>query len=75
MRASATSHARLLLRASGMGSCQVAGIMNGTTNFMLSAMEARGVDYADILAEAQANGYAEGESPLNVSPPPPPAQH
>jgi hypothetical protein len=34
--------------------------MNGTTNFMLSAMESRGVDYADILAEAQRLGYAEG---------------
>jgi homoserine dehydrogenase len=34
--------------------------MNGTTNFMLSAMESRGVDYADILSEAQSKGFAEG---------------
>ena len=39
---------------------QIAGIMNGTTNFMLSAMETRGVDYGEILAEAQAKGFAEG---------------
>ena len=39
---------------------RVSGILNGTTNFMLSAMESRGVSYADILKEAQDAGFAEG---------------
>lgn len=34
--------------------------MNGTTNFMLSKMEAEGANYADVLKEAQDLGYAEG---------------
>ena len=37
---------------------EVRGIVNGTTNFILSAME-RGMDYASALAEAQRLGYAE----------------
>lgn len=34
--------------------------MNGTTNFMLSKMEAEGANYEDVLKEAQDLGYAEG---------------
>jgi hypothetical protein len=33
--------------------------MNGTTNFMLTKMES-GADYGEVLAEAQALGFAEG---------------
>ena len=40
---------------------QICGIMNGTTNFMLSKMESDGADYGDVLKEAQDLGYAEGE--------------
>jgi homoserine dehydrogenase len=37
------------------------GIVNGTTNHILSAMAAGGRSYADVLAEAQAAGYAEAD--------------
>jgi len=37
----------------------VRGIVNGTTNYILSAMTDEGRDYADALAAAQAAGYAE----------------
>jgi homoserine dehydrogenase len=37
------------------------GIVNGTTNYMLSAMSETGADYADVLAEAQRLGYAEAD--------------
>jgi homoserine dehydrogenase len=39
----------------------VRGIVNGTTNSILSAMTMDGRDYADALAEAQAAGYAEAD--------------
>ena len=35
------------------------GILNGTTNFILTAMADAGRDYADVLAEAQRRGFAE----------------
>jgi homoserine dehydrogenase len=41
------------------------GILNGTTNYILSAMAA-GRDYADVLAEAQAQGYAEADPTADV---------
>ena len=37
----------------------VTAIINGTTNFMLTAMAQEGADYEDVLAEAQRLGYAE----------------
>jgi len=39
----------------------VEGILNGTTNYMLSEMTARYADYADVLKEAQKLGYAEAD--------------
>ena len=45
----------------------VGGILNGTTNFMLDAMQTSGVDYAEILAEAQRLGYAEADPSADVS--------
>jgi homoserine dehydrogenase len=39
----------------------VRGIVNGTTNYILSAMTDDGRDYADVLAAAQAAGYAEAD--------------
>jgi homoserine dehydrogenase len=39
----------------------VRGIVNGTTNHILSAMAGGGRAYADVLAEAQAAGYAEAD--------------
>ena len=38
---------------------EVMGIVNGTTNYILSKMTAENADFADVLAEAQAHGYAE----------------
>ena len=38
---------------------QVSGIMNGTTNYILSKMESEGCDYSAVLKEAQDLGYAE----------------
>lgn len=35
------------------------GIVNGTTNYILTKMSRDGADFADVLAEAQAHGYAE----------------
>jgi len=44
----------------------VAGIINGTTNFILSEMRARGLPFADVLAEAQRLGYAEADPTFDV---------
>lgn len=43
------------------------GIVNGTTNFILSAMAERGEPFAQALAEAQRLGYAEADPTLDVS--------
>jgi len=45
---------------SGAGVTCIQGIVNGTTNYILSQMDA-GAAYADALAEAQAKGYAEAD--------------
>ncbi|RRJ85228.1 homoserine dehydrogenase [Aestuariirhabdus litorea] len=44
----------------------VAGIINGTGNFILSEMREKGRDFADVLAEAQALGYAEADPTFDV---------
>ncbi|MGC5247993.1 homoserine dehydrogenase [Gordonia sp. DT219] len=45
---------------------RVAGIVNGTTNFILSAMDETGADYAETLAEAGRLGYAEADPTADV---------
>jgi homoserine dehydrogenase len=45
---------------------RVAGIVNGTTNFILSAMESTGAGYADALEEAGRLGYAEADPTADV---------
>jgi homoserine dehydrogenase len=45
---------------------RVRGIVNGTTNFILSAMAAEGRDYAEVLADAQTRGYAEADPTADV---------
>jgi homoserine dehydrogenase len=45
---------------------RVAGIVNGTTNFILSAMTASGASYADALEEATRLGYAEADPSSDV---------
>ena len=44
----------------------IAGIMNGTTNYILSRMDTEGADYADVLADAQRLGYAEADPSADV---------
>ena len=45
---------------------RVMGIVNGTTNYMLTSMSEEGCDYATALAEAQALGYAEADPAADV---------
>ncbi|MDG0971809.1 MAG: homoserine dehydrogenase [Porticoccaceae bacterium] len=44
----------------------LAGIINGTTNFILSEMDSKGRDFADVLVEAQEKGYAEADPTFDV---------
>lgn len=45
---------------------RVMGIVNGTTNFILSAMTSDGASYDDVLVEAQRLGYAEADPTADV---------
>ncbi|UYP20336.1 homoserine dehydrogenase [Rhodococcus sp. Z13] len=45
---------------------RVVGIVNGTTNYILSAMDETGADYAETLAEASRLGYAEADPTADV---------
>lgn len=45
---------------------RVAGIVNGTTNYILSEMDSTGADYASALADASALGYAEADPTADV---------
>lgn len=45
---------------------EVMGIVNGTTNYMLDKMTTEGADFAAVLAEAQAKGYAEADPTADV---------
>ena len=45
---------------------QLLGIVNGTTNFILTKMYQEGAEYADVLAEAQRLGYAEADPTADV---------
>ncbi len=42
------------------------GIVNGTSNYILTRMKLEGAEFADVLREAQARGYAEAEPSLDV---------
>lgn len=42
------------------------GILNGTTNYILTKMETEGADFGDVLKEAQAKGYAEADPTNDV---------
>lgn len=44
----------------------VAGIINGTTNFILSEMRSRGLSFGEVLAEAQRLGYAEADPTFDI---------
>jgi homoserine dehydrogenase len=44
----------------------IAGIINGTTNFILSEMRAKGLDFDIVLKEAQRLGYAEADPTFDI---------
>ena len=44
----------------------IRGILNGTSNFILTRMEEDGADYADVLKLAQAKGFAEADPSMDV---------
>jgi homoserine dehydrogenase len=45
---------------------RVAGILNGTCNYILTVMRTEGKDFAEVLAEAQKLGYAEADPSFDV---------
>ena len=45
---------------------RVYGILNGTCNFILSTMEREDLDFADVLADAQAKGFAEADPSFDI---------
>ncbi len=44
----------------------IAGIINGTSNFILSEMRDKGLPFADALADAQRRGYAEADPTFDI---------
>jgi homoserine dehydrogenase len=44
----------------------MAGIINGTTNFILTEMDSKGREFSDVLTEAQEKGYAEADPTFDV---------
>ncbi|MFM9040003.1 MAG: homoserine dehydrogenase [Betaproteobacteria bacterium] len=44
----------------------IAGIINGTTNFILSEMREKGLPFAEVLKQAQALGYAEADPSFDI---------
>ncbi len=59
-------HAVLREGISGDRITTLYGILNGTCNFILTEIEQRGADFAHVLAEAQAAGYAEADPSADV---------
>ncbi len=45
---------------------RVAGILNGTCNYILTVMRTQGKEFAEVLAEAQALGYAEADPSFDI---------
>jgi homoserine dehydrogenase len=45
---------------------RVYGVLNGTCNYILTEMEEKGTDFADVLAEAQRLGYAEADPTFDI---------
>ncbi|WP_379548729.1 homoserine dehydrogenase [Qipengyuania sp. DSG2-2] len=52
--------------ASGNALKRVYGILNGTSNYILSQMESSGADFAETLGDAQALGYAEADPAFDI---------
>ena len=45
---------------------EITGIINGTTNYMLTEMSEKGTDFEDVLKDAQAKGYAEKDPTADI---------
>ena len=45
---------------------EITGIINGTTNYMLTEMSEKGTDFDDVLKDAQAKGYAEKDPTADI---------
>ena len=45
---------------------EITGIVNGTTNYMMTEMSEKGVDFEDVLKDAQAKGYAEKDPTADI---------
>ena len=45
---------------------EIMGILNGTTNYILTQMTDNGLDYADVLKDAQTKGFAEADPTADV---------
>lgn len=45
---------------------EITGILNGTTNYMLTSMTEDGAEFEDVLKEAQAKGYAEADPTADI---------
>lgn len=45
---------------------EITGILNGTTNYMLTKMTFEGLDFQDVLKDAQARGYAEADPTADI---------
>ncbi|MEO1494503.1 MAG: homoserine dehydrogenase [Pseudomonadota bacterium] len=50
----------------GNGISRLFGVLNGTCNYILTEMETRGASYPEVLADAQALGYAEADPTFDV---------
>ena len=59
-------HAVLREGISGDRITALYGVLNGTCNYILTEIEQRGADFAKVLAEAQAAGYAEADPSADV---------
>ena len=46
---------------------EITGIVNGTTNYMMSKMTKEGLEFDDVLKDAQAKGYAEKDPKQQIS--------
>ena len=47
---------------------EITGIVNGTTNYMMTEMTEKGADFNEVLKDAQAKGYAEKDPTADVMP-------
>ena len=45
---------------------EISGILNGTTNYMMTKMSEEGSEFADVLKDAQQNGYAEADPTADI---------